>query len=263
MSIVKVVLAVVCFATVANALVTIPDEGLRPPKRPPPPPPPTLAPLPYAAAKSPVPIIPVTRVLSSVPAAPVLPVTRIVPAAPVLPVTRIVPAAPVLPVTRIVPAAPVLPVTRIVPAAPVLPVARVFPIAPVVPVIKIAPAVPAEGSININGPLRVISALPEVVRSQPSAKGSFNSPLSQPGGNAPVFREEVKDQNGQFEIRHSDGKGTLVNESGKLISTDDGWEYVIVKEGDYSFTSPEGSPVAVTYIADEKGVKTSYSIRSQ
>lgn len=49
--------------------------------------------------------------------------------------------------------------------------------------------------------------------------------------------------------------GTKVTEQGKLISTDDGWEYVIAKTGTYEYISPDGTPVKVNWIADENGYR--------
>lgn len=49
--------------------------------------------------------------------------------------------------------------------------------------------------------------------------------------------------------------GTKITEQGKLISTDDGWEYVIAKSGKYEYISPDGTPVKVNWIADENGYR--------
>ncbi|CAG2058720.1 unnamed protein product [Timema podura] len=57
----------------------------------------------------------------------------------------------------------------------------------------------------------------------------------------------------------SDQNGTTVSEQGRLTLTNEGWESVIVKEGSYSYVSPEGIPVSVSYIADEKGFRATGS----
>nr|CAD7433147.1 unnamed protein product [Timema monikensis] len=57
----------------------------------------------------------------------------------------------------------------------------------------------------------------------------------------------------------SDQNGTTVSEQGRLTLTNEGWESVIVKEGFYSYVSPEGIPVSVSYIADEKGFRANGS----
>nr|CAD7204386.1 unnamed protein product [Timema douglasi] len=57
----------------------------------------------------------------------------------------------------------------------------------------------------------------------------------------------------------SDQNGTTVSEQGRLTLTNEGWESVIVKEGSYSYVSPEGIPVSVSYIADENGFRATGS----
>lgn len=45
----------------------------------------------------------------------------------------------------------------------------------------------------------------------------------------------------------------MVTEHGHLVSTNEGWEAVVVKEGSYEFDTPDGQHVMVTYRADETG----------
>jgi hypothetical protein len=47
----------------------------------------------------------------------------------------------------------------------------------------------------------------------------------------------------------------MVSEQGRLLTTNDGWEAVIVKKGFYSYISPDGTPISVSYIADENGFR--------
>nr|CAD7454034.1 unnamed protein product [Timema tahoe] len=60
-------------------------------------------------------------------------------------------------------------------------------------------------------------------------------------------------------VSFSDQNGTTVSEQGRLTLTNEGWESVIVKEGSYSYISPEGIPVSVSCIADEKGFRATGS----
>lgn len=64
-----------------------------------------------------------------------------------------------------------------------------------------------------------------------------------------------QDDKQQYTHGFSLDDGTKVTEQGKLISTDDGWEYVIAKSGNYEYISPEGTPVKVNWIADENGYR--------
>ncbi|XP_046737120.1 pollen-specific leucine-rich repeat extensin-like protein 1 [Diprion similis] len=66
---------------------------------------------------------------------------------------------------------------------------------------------------------------------------------------------KIEDGRGQYSHGFSAPDGTQVQESGHLITTNGGWEYVIAKEGSYSYTSPEGIPIRVGYVADDNGFR--------
>jgi hypothetical protein len=51
------------------------------------------------------------------------------------------------------------------------------------------------------------------------------------------------------------GDGTTFNEQGALKPTADGTDNVLVKQGSFSYTSPEGNPIQLTYVADEFGFR--------
>ena len=51
------------------------------------------------------------------------------------------------------------------------------------------------------------------------------------------------------------GDGTTFNEQGALKPNADGTDNVLVKQGSFSYTSPEGNPVQLTYVADEFGFR--------
>jgi hypothetical protein len=51
------------------------------------------------------------------------------------------------------------------------------------------------------------------------------------------------------------GDGTTFNEQGALKPNADGTDNVLVKQGSFSYTSPEGHPVQLTYVADEFGFR--------
>ncbi|XP_066996208.2 endocuticle structural glycoprotein SgAbd-8 isoform X2 [Anabrus simplex] len=68
-----------------------------------------------------------------------------------------------------------------------------------------------------------------------------------------LSRTEHRDDSGQFSLSYTSGDGTTFSEQGVLAPTADGKDYVLVKNGAYSYTSPEGIPVAVKYTADTNG----------
>lgn len=68
-------------------------------------------------------------------------------------------------------------------------------------------------------------------------------------------REHIINGNNHYSNRFSLSDGTKVSEEGKLISPAAGWENVIAKTGEYEYTSPEGIPVRVKWIADHEGFR--------
>nr|CAD7256736.1 unnamed protein product [Timema shepardi] len=75
-------------------------------------------------------------------------------------------------------------------------------------------------------------------------------------GIIPVLqRTEVRDEAGQFSLSYLSGDGTTLNEQGALKPTADGTDNVLVKQGSFSYTSPEGIPISLTYVADELGFR--------
>ncbi|XP_023705395.1 endocuticle structural glycoprotein SgAbd-1 isoform X1 [Cryptotermes secundus] len=69
---------------------------------------------------------------------------------------------------------------------------------------------------------------------------------------APGTIISLRDKWGQFSHGFSDRSGTAVSEQG-ILNTNDDAESVIVKRGFYSYISPEGTRITVSYVADENG----------
>lgn len=68
-------------------------------------------------------------------------------------------------------------------------------------------------------------------------------------------RTEKHDDAGQFALRYITGDGITVSETGALKKTLDGKDYVLVKEGEYSYTGPDGVLYRTKYVSDEKGFR--------
>ncbi|KAG8237863.1 hypothetical protein J437_LFUL017862 [Ladona fulva] len=68
-----------------------------------------------------------------------------------------------------------------------------------------------------------------------------------------VQQDEVRDASGQFTLTYVSGDGTRLSETGKLVPNDEGDGHVLVKEGTYTFTAPEGKTYTVRYVADKNG----------
>ncbi|XP_046392288.1 larval cuticle protein 65Ag1-like [Ischnura elegans] len=80
----------------------------------------------------------------------------------------------------------------------------------------------------------------------------------QPAPVIPVLlRDEVRDEAGQFTLRYVTGDGTTVSEAGQLVPNNEGDDNVLVKQGSYTFTSPEGQTFTVEYISDANGFRAS------
>lgn len=101
------------------------------------------------------------------------------------------------------------------------------------------PSVPARPSVPISH-----------ILSQPSRPHSAET-ISLPVNSL----VSIIDDKNQYTNGFSLDDGTKVAEQGKLISTDDGWEYVIAKKGSYEYVSPDGTPIKVKWIADENGFR--------
>ncbi|XP_047106419.1 uncharacterized protein LOC124775634 [Schistocerca piceifrons] len=68
-----------------------------------------------------------------------------------------------------------------------------------------------------------------------------------------VSRQEVRDEHGQYSLSYQTANGISVVEHGELKPTPDGKDHVLIRSGQYQYTSPEGKPVDIKYKADEFG----------
>lgn len=135
--------------------------------------------------------------------------------------------------------------------------------------ISVGPQLPASLTIPIPSTLPVAQFPTYQV---PSIGGGQTAPLPTPVNNiiGPIpsanpqtgtiqlpenTRVNIIDDKNQYTNGFSLPDGTKVTEQGKLISTDDGWEYVIAKKGSYQYVSPEGTPIKVNWVADENGFR--------
>ncbi|XP_060869115.1 flexible cuticle protein 12-like [Metopolophium dirhodum] len=65
----------------------------------------------------------------------------------------------------------------------------------------------------------------------------------------------VYDNSGQFSLNYQVDDGTSQTREGTLVLNDEGDDYVLIQKGSYSYISPEGIKVTVTYTADKDGFK--------
>lgn len=107
------------------------------------------------------------------------------------------------------------------------------------------PNIPSK--IHQQSPPTIFGSAPLIFPQIPTHTGHIHLPEN--------TRVSIVDDKNQYTNGYSLDDGTKVTEQGKLISTDDGWEYVIAKTGSYQYVSPEGTPVHVKWIADENGFR--------
>nr|XP_045593223.1 cuticle protein AMP1A-like [Procambarus clarkii] len=66
----------------------------------------------------------------------------------------------------------------------------------------------------------------------------------------PILRDDrVHEEDGRYSFDVETGNGIVLSQSG----SPDGPEGTIVKSGSYSYTAPDGTPVHVTFVANENG----------
>lgn len=124
---------------------------------------------------------------------------------------------------------------------------------PIVPVLSDVLSLP---NLSNSLDLPVLSERPSVPARPIVPVPLVSSPPSQPAITLPENTlVSIIDDKNQYTNGFSLDDGTKVTEQGKLISTDDGWEYVIAKKGSYEYVSPDGTPVKVKWIADENGFR--------
>ncbi|XP_014259568.1 endocuticle structural glycoprotein ABD-5-like [Cimex lectularius] len=71
-----------------------------------------------------------------------------------------------------------------------------------------------------------------------------------------ISRSEVRDDYGQYSLSYRTADGIGVSEQGVLKPNSEG-KYVLVKQGTYTYLSPDGTPVTLNYVADENGFQPS------
>ncbi|XP_025419152.1 endocuticle structural glycoprotein SgAbd-9-like [Sipha flava] len=88
-----------------------------------------------------------------------------------------------------------------------------------------------------------------------SMAGAFPTKVEKP--KAPLARllknEYVRGTDGQFTLNYQLDDGTSNNVEGTLVLNDEGDDYVMIQKGSYSYISPEGIEVSVSYTADKDG----------
>lgn len=81
-------------------------------------------------------------------------------------------------------------------------------------------------------------------------------PAPQSIGVVPILtRSEIRDDFNQFALSYSSSNGIAVAQQGalKAVQTPNGLDNVLVQQGSYAYTGPDGRLYKLSYIADENG----------
>uniref|UniRef100_A0A8D8RW62 Endocuticle structural glycoprotein SgAbd-2 n=1 Tax=Cacopsylla melanoneura TaxID=428564 RepID=A0A8D8RW62_9HEMI len=70
-----------------------------------------------------------------------------------------------------------------------------------------------------------------------------------------VSQSEIHHPDGGFQLAYQSADGQSFSEQGKLRRNFENDGNVVVKSGQYAYTAPDGTPIALTWVADENGFK--------
>lgn len=85
----------------------------------------------------------------------------------------------------------------------------------------------------------------------PNSKGKLAALRAQPA----VEHVDVRDEFGQYSLRYVTAEGTVVTETGRLVPTADGTDYVLVTDKEVSYVGEDGKTYTTKYTAGVDGVK--------
>lgn len=78
--------------------------------------------------------------------------------------------------------------------------------------------------------------------------------MAVPAPQIPILtRSEIRDEFNQYALSYSTADGIAVAQQGALKQTADGLDNVLVQQGSYAYTGPDGRIYKLSYVADENG----------
>ncbi|KAL1459831.1 hypothetical protein WDU94_011784 [Cyamophila willieti] len=81
-----------------------------------------------------------------------------------------------------------------------------------------------------------------------------------PQGYVPILsKSEIHQPDGAYSLNYQTGDGQAFSENAKAVRNLENTGDVLVKNGHYAYTAPDGTPIALSYIADENGFRVSGS----
>uniref|UniRef100_A0A8D8ZAN7 Endocuticle structural glycoprotein SgAbd-2 n=1 Tax=Cacopsylla melanoneura TaxID=428564 RepID=A0A8D8ZAN7_9HEMI len=70
-----------------------------------------------------------------------------------------------------------------------------------------------------------------------------------------VSQSEIHHPDGGYQMAYQSADGQSFSEQGKLRRNFENDGNVVVKSGQYAYTAPDGTPIALSWVADENGFK--------
>nr|XP_018896527.1 PREDICTED: endocuticle structural glycoprotein SgAbd-1-like [Bemisia tabaci] len=143
----------------------------------------------------------------------------------------------------------------LVPGVPGGPLVPGLPGFPATPLQQQAPAVPANPSSFSSFPSNPsIPSFPS--QSVPTTLGADGLPII-PKNYIPIVEHtQVKNSDGSYNLRYETANGIAQQEASAVTLNAKG-EPIVAKTGSYGYTAPDGTPVSISYIADEHGFRVS------
>ncbi|CAB3221325.1 unnamed protein product [Arctia plantaginis] len=100
----------------------------------------------------------------------------------------------------------------------------------------------------------VLSTLVAITCAAPQFQGQYQPQDRYPNQVIPILRQEQTiNPDGSYQYSYETGNGIAAQEQGYLKNVGPNNEGAEVAQGSFSYTSPEGIPISVTYVADENG----------
>ncbi|KAL1452081.1 hypothetical protein WDU94_006395 [Cyamophila willieti] len=72
-----------------------------------------------------------------------------------------------------------------------------------------------------------------------------------------LSKSEIHRPDGTFALKYQSADGQSFQENAQVVRNSDNTGDVLVKTGSYAYTAPDGTPISVSYIADEFGFRVS------
>lgn len=72
-----------------------------------------------------------------------------------------------------------------------------------------------------------------------------------------LSKSEIRRPDGAFAVKYESADGQAFQDQADVVPNSDNTGDVLVRRGSYAYTAPDGTPISVSYIADENGFRVS------